>query len=92
MGGSLHVYLPKFLFIASFRILQMWLENPKVQLSGEDALSRLEPPWDSDKPLVQRVHAFLERHGYINFGIYRRTQPLPPKKGKVVVIGRALYR
>jgi hypothetical protein len=31
------------------RILQMWLENPKQQLRSEDALSRLPPPWDSDK-------------------------------------------
>jgi hypothetical protein len=27
----------------------MWLENPKQQLRSEDALSRLTPPWDSDK-------------------------------------------
>ena len=70
-----------------YRILQMWLENPKQQLSSEDCLSRLQPPWDSDKPMVKRVHAFLERHGYINFGIYRRTKALPQKSGKVVIIG-----
>ncbi len=29
------------------RILQMWLENPKQQLTAEEALKRLEPPWDS---------------------------------------------
>ena len=30
----------------------MWLENPKLQLIGPEALKRLEPPWNSDKALV----------------------------------------
>ena len=34
------------------RLLQMWLENPKLQLTSKDALKRLEPPWNSDEPLV----------------------------------------
>jgi len=72
------------------RILQMWLENPKQQLCGELAMSRLQSPWDSDKPMVKRIHAFLERHGYINFGIYKRTKPLPQKSGKVVIIGAGI--
>ena len=72
------------------RILQMWIDNPKIQLTGEDALRKLEPPWNSDEQLAARVHAFLERHGYINFGIYKRTQPLPQKTGKVVVIGAGI--
>ena len=29
------------------RILQMWLENPKKQLTGQDSLKRLEPPISS---------------------------------------------
>ena len=72
------------------RILQMWIDNPKVQLTGDDALKKLEAPWNSDEQLAARVHAFLERHGYINFGIYKRTQPLPQKTGKVVVIGAGI--
>ena len=68
----------------------MWLENPKQQLGNDDALARLEAPWDSDKPLVLRVHAFLERHGYINFGIYKRLKPLPQKTGRVIVIGAGI--
>ena len=70
------------------RLLQMWMENPKQQLCSDDVLTRLEPPWDSDKPLVLRVHAFLERHGYINFGIYKRLKPLPQKTGKVSTLSR----
>ena len=68
----------------------MWLENPKLQLIGPEALKRLEPPWNSDKALVGRVHAFLERHGYINFGLYKRVLPPAPVKGKVVVIGAGI--
>jgi lysine-specific histone demethylase 1 len=72
------------------RILQMWLENPKQQLTAPDTLSRLQPPWNSDEALVQRVHAFLERHGYINFGIFKRVATPTQKTGKVVVIGAGI--
>eukprot|EP00090_Calanus_glacialis_P045560 TRINITY_DN8539_c0_g1_i1.p1 TRINITY_DN8539_c0_g1~~TRINITY_DN8539_c0_g1_i1.p1 ORF type:complete len:784 (+),score=291.53 TRINITY_DN8539_c0_g1_i1:46-2397(+) len=72
------------------RILQLWLENPKQQLVAGDCLGRLAQPWDSDKALVTRIHAFLERHGYINFGIYKRVSPPAPVKGKVVVIGAGI--
>ena len=74
------------------RLLQLWLENPRQQLVASDCLGRLQPPWDSDKQLVTRIHAFLERHGYINFGLYRRVAaPAPaPAKGKVVVIGAGI--
>ena len=69
----------------------MWLENPKLQLVAEEALKRLEPPWNSDEALVNRVHAFLERHGYINFGVYKRVKNLEAKKtGKVIVIGAGI--
>uniref|UniRef100_A0A8C3J6U4 Lysine-specific histone demethylase n=1 Tax=Calidris pygmaea TaxID=425635 RepID=A0A8C3J6U4_9CHAR len=41
-----------------------------------------------DTVLVHRVHSYLERHGLINFGIYKRVKPLPTKKtGKVIIIG-----
>ena len=72
------------------RVLQMWLENPKAQITSQDALKRLQPPWNSDEALVIRVHAFLERHGYINFGIYKRVASPPQKTGRVIVIGAGI--
>ncbi|XP_044739760.1 lysine-specific histone demethylase 1A-like [Chrysoperla carnea] len=73
------------------RILQLWLDNPKIQLTLENTIYRVEPPYNSDQPLLRRVHAFLERHGYINFGIFQRLKPIPSKKlGKVVVIGAGI--
>lgn len=73
------------------RMLQMWLENPKQQLLLESALENIEPPYNSDVPLIHRVHAFLERNGFINFGIFKRLKPLPVKKyGKVIVIGAGI--
>lgn len=30
-----------------------------------------------DAVLVHRIHSYLERHGLINFGIYKRVKPLP---------------
>lgn len=73
------------------RILQMWIEDPKTQLTYEASLQNMEEPFDSDPMLVQKIHAFLERHGFINFGIFKRTKPIPSKKlGKVIVIGAGI--
>lgn len=73
------------------RILQMWLDNPKQQLIVEQAIEKMETPFNSDVPLVKRVHAFLERNGFINFGIFKRLKPIPAKKyGKVIVIGAGI--
>lgn len=73
------------------RILQMWIEDPKTQLTHENALSKMEAPFDSDPRLLMKIHAFLERHGFINFGIFKRTKPIPTKKlAKVIVIGAGI--
>nr|XP_014351792.1 PREDICTED: lysine-specific histone demethylase 1A [Latimeria chalumnae] len=76
-----------FLYIRN-RTLQLWLDNPKIQLTFEMTLQQLEAPYNSDTVLVHRIHSYLERHGLINFGIYKRVKPLPTKKtGKVIIIG-----
>ncbi|XP_054724533.1 lysine-specific histone demethylase 1A-like [Uloborus diversus] len=73
------------------RLLQMWLDNPKQQLLFENALMQMEPPFNSDGPLVMRIHAFLERYGFINFGVYKRLKMPPVKKvGKVIIIGAGI--
>lgn len=73
------------------RILQMWIEDPKTQLTHENALTKMEAPFDSDPRLLIKIHAFLERHGFINFGIFKRTKPIPTKKlAKVIVIGAGI--
>jgi [histone H3]-N6,N6-dimethyl-L-lysine4 FAD-dependent demethylase len=73
------------------RLLQMWVDNPKVQLVYDSALKNMEPPFNSDPGLVKKVHAFLERHGFINFGIYKKLKMLPTKKlAKIIVIGAGI--
>ncbi|XP_044734274.1 lysine-specific histone demethylase 1A [Chrysoperla carnea] len=73
------------------RILQLWLEKPQLQLTVENAFQRIESPYNSDKTLLYRVHAFLERHGFINYGIFKHLKPIPSKKcGKVIVIGAGI--
>lgn len=73
------------------RILQMWLDNPKQQLILEHTIEKIEAPFDSDISLVKRIHAFLERNGFINFGIFKRLKPIESKKlGKVIVIGAGI--
>ena len=46
--------------------------------------------WNSDEGLVIRIHAFLERHGYINFGIFKRSNNPAQKTGRVIVIGAGI--
>jgi len=73
------------------RVLQLWLDNPKQQLLLENTVPQVEPPYNSDITLVLRIHSFLERQGYINFGIFKRLK-LPPviKRGKAIVIGAGI--
>ncbi|XP_042886464.1 lysine-specific histone demethylase 1A-like isoform X1 [Penaeus japonicus] len=73
------------------RILQMWLENPLQELTYEGVMANLEQPFNSESVLCARIHAYLERHGYINFGIFKRVKPLPQKKyGSIIVIGAGI--
>lgn len=73
------------------RILRMWIEDPRNELTAEAALQYMEEPFDSDPVLLRKVHAYLVRHGFINFGIFTRLKPLPTVKlGKVIVIGAGI--
>ncbi|XP_022649589.1 lysine-specific histone demethylase 1A-like isoform X1 [Varroa jacobsoni] len=73
------------------RLLQVWLENPRQELTYENALPRIESPYNSDQALVARIHSYLERQGLINFGVFERLKPLADKKnGKVIVIGAGI--
>ncbi|XP_076444421.1 lysine-specific histone demethylase 1A-like [Babylonia areolata] len=79
-----------FLYLRN-RMLQLWLENPKLQLTLENALTQIESPYNADGPLVMRVHAYLERYGYINFGVFKRLKQLPVKRhGRVIIIGAGI--
>lgn len=60
-------------------------------IPDENALPRIEAPYNSDQALVARVHSYLERQGLINFGVFERLKPLADKKnGKVIVIGAGI--
>ncbi|XP_018049255.1 PREDICTED: lysine-specific histone demethylase 1A [Atta colombica] len=90
IAGGLLQTQKVFLHIRN-RLLQIWLENPKQQLIIENVLPQIESPYNSDTVLARRIHAFLERHGFVNFGVFKRLKPLPTKKlGKVIVIGAGI--
>lgn len=73
------------------RVLQMWIEDPKTQLTYNNVMKDIEKPFDSDPQLTHRVHEWLERHGFINYGIFKRFEPIPTKKSaKVIVIGAGI--
>lgn len=81
----------QFLYIRN-RMLQLWVENPRQQLTLEHALSQLEPPQNNDPKLASRVHAFLSRYGLINFGVYKvlKGPPKLNKSPKVIVVGSGI--
>lgn len=65
----------KLLVYVRNRILQIWLENPKHQLLMDHAIKQLEAPYTTqDRPLAQKMFAFLERQSYINFGVFERIK------------------
>ena len=91
--SSLKVHIEKykmFIFIRN-KILQLWVDNPKVQLVIEDVLNKLDPHIvRNEKILIIRIFKYLERYSYINFGVFKRILPLPPSKGKIIVIGAGI--
>ncbi|KHN70735.1 Lysine-specific histone demethylase 1A [Toxocara canis] len=76
-----------YLYIRN-KTLQLWQLDPTKELSFESVLSHLPSPYDSDRSLVYRVHAFLQRYSYINFGVfvYQKARVKPVNK-RVIVIG-----
>lgn len=83
-----------FTYNCSRRVLTIFfiLQDPKTQLTYENVLLKIEKPFDSDRLLLRRIHAFLERHGFINFGIFKRLTDIIPSKVpiKVIVIGAGI--
>lgn len=79
-----------FLFIRN-KILQMWVDNPKIQLIIEDVLNKFDTQTiKNEKALIIRIYKYLERYSYINFGVFKRIIPFPGTKGKIIVIGAGI--
>ncbi|CAI4229990.1 unnamed protein product [Auanema sp. JU1783] len=79
-----------YLFIRN-KILQMWFLDPNVELTANDAQQQMIVPYNSDTRLIYRIHAYLQRYGYINIGLFHRLRNTPsysPKfRKKVIIIG-----
>jgi len=63
----------------------MWLENVKQQLTYDFVLKNIEKPFDIDPALIKRVFTFLERYGYINYGIFTKLQELKEKRREKII-------
>lgn len=73
------------------RILKMWLENVKQQLTFDFIVKNIEKPFDMQPSLLKRIFLFLERYGYINFGIFSKLQEVKVKRPqKIIVIGAGI--
>lgn len=57
-----------------------------MELTYEECIKNIEPPFNSDEVLVKNVYNYLEQQGLVNFGIYKRLKPLPSKKHKKIII------
>ncbi|VDM82127.1 unnamed protein product [Strongylus vulgaris] len=78
-----------YLFIRN-KILQLWLLEPNVELTSEDAIDQLPTPFNSDRRFVRRIHGFLQRYGFINYGNFHRLASaliLTSKRKRVIIIG-----
>ncbi|CRK86703.1 CLUMA_CG000536, isoform A [Clunio marinus] len=73
------------------RILKMWLENVKHQLTYEFVLKNIEKPFDMRPKLIERIFLFLDRYGYINYGIFQKVQEIKEKRReKIIIIGAGI--
>ena len=62
--------------------LQIWLDNPKVELIYEMAIQNMADSQHLFPTYLQlslHIHKYLEMHGYINFGIFKRIHPIRSK-------------
>uniref|UniRef100_A0A7E4WDZ9 Lysine-specific histone demethylase n=1 Tax=Panagrellus redivivus TaxID=6233 RepID=A0A7E4WDZ9_PANRE len=66
--ASMNLYL-----LLRNKCLQLWHLGPQVQLTVGAFKDQLKSPLNSDPGLITRVHAFLERYCYINYGIFHCT-------------------
>uniref|UniRef100_A0A8R1TPQ1 SWIRM domain-containing protein n=1 Tax=Onchocerca volvulus TaxID=6282 RepID=A0A8R1TPQ1_ONCVO len=84
--GSITLYL----YLRN-KLLQIWHQNPRIELTLRDFMSELSSPYDSDPLFARRIYEFLQRFGYINVGIFNRLST-PPKTlpRRVIVIGAGI--
>ncbi|UJR21936.1 hypothetical protein I4U23_025005 [Adineta vaga] len=85
-----------FLIIRN-NILRMWFDEPRVQLVLEkvmEKLTQVEPQYATEeRVLAGKIFLYLERYGYINFGVFKRiTIPIGSKKEqpRVIIIGAGI--
>lgn len=87
ISGSSQSAIMEFLFIRN-RLLQTWLQDPVHELTTEKAQAAVHLPHPGKSNLVLRVHGYLSRFGYINFGLFQQHNPLQGKMPfKVIVVG-----
>ena len=67
----------------------MWLDNPKVELIYEMAVQNMADSQQLFPTYLQlslQIHKYLEMHGYINFGIFKRIHPIRSNYAKSLLV------
>ncbi|KAI6171559.1 SWIRM domain-containing protein [Aphelenchoides bicaudatus] len=96
------VHVNIYIFIRN-SILNMWEMNPLMQLVLENVFDEMPSAYKSLSYLIVKTFTFLERYGYINYGVFRtvdemlkRKEPtqtpnqLKAQKIKIVVVGAGI--
>lgn len=79
-----------FIFVRN-KILEAWLANPNEELTLEQVQKLIQLPNSSKSNLILRAHGYLQRYGYINFGVFKLLRPLQGKMPfKVLVLGAGM--
>lgn len=73
------------------RVLKLWIENPKIQLTYSHVLKNIEEPFNLQPNFIKRVFLFLDRNGFINYGIFKKIEELKVKrKEKIIIVGAGI--
>ncbi|CAD5208710.1 unnamed protein product [Bursaphelenchus xylophilus] len=83
-----------YVFLRNF-ILNQWDLNPRIELSLASVYEEIPVAYKSLYSVVPKIHAFLQRYGYINHGSFLREgdiSKIPQQKSKhrVVVVGAGI--
>lgn len=79
--------------ILAFMSFKIWFNNLKCQLTVNNIVSNIEKPFDVELALIKRIFLFLDRYGYINFGVFQKLEKIHAKrKERIIVIGAGRFQ
>ncbi|VDP10071.1 unnamed protein product [Soboliphyme baturini] len=88
IGAVVSPLQSRYLFLRN-SVLALWLRKPDEKLIFNTCITSIQDG-TKDANLIRRIHRFLERYGYINFGIYTSMTFAPKMNRRIIVIGAGI--